>query len=185
MPAALTRNSFNTRWYTLKRPATTDAPRNWRRWLLDRGSLTQHLVHASQGRFRVEVVRQQWGRASRSEAMALNISTRQRVLIREVHLIGNNQPWVFARTIIPATTLTGKERQLNGLGCRSLGTVLFRDPTMKRGPLQVSRVQLRNGETTWARRSLFYLANKPLLVAEVFLPALQQVNYSQKINMGR
>ncbi len=185
MPAALTHNSFNTRWYTLKRPATTDAPRNWRRWLLDRGSLTQHLVHASQGRFRVEVVRQQWGRASRSEAMALNISTRQRVLIREVHLIGNNQPWVFARTIIPASTLTGKERQLNGLGCRSLGTVLFRDPTMKRGPLQVSRVQLSNGETTWARRSLFYLANKPLLVAEVFLPALQQVNYSQKINMGR
>ncbi|WP_428034706.1 chorismate--pyruvate lyase family protein [Amphritea sp.] len=180
MPAALTRNSLHTRWYTLRRPAATDAPLNWRRWLLDRGSLTQHLVHASQGRFRVEVVRQQWGRASRSEAMTLNIATRQRVLIREVRLIGNDQPWVFARTIIPASTLTGKQRQLSALGCRSLGSVLFRDPTMKRGPLQVSRLQLSSGETAWARRSLFFLANKPLLVAEVFLPALQQVNYRKK-----
>lgn len=180
MPVALSQNSFDTRWYTLKRPAATDAPRIWRRWLLDRGSLTQHLVQASQGHFRVEVVRQLWGRPSRSEARALNIDPRQKVLIREVRLLGHEQPWVFARTIIPASTLTGKQRKLNGLGCRSLGTVLFRDPTMKRGPLQVGRLTLNSGEMAWARRSLFYLANKPLLVTEVFLPALQQVNYGHK-----
>lgn len=180
MPAALSQNSFATRWYTLKRPAATDAPLIWRRWLLDRGSLTQHLVEASRGHFRVDVVRQLWGRPSRSEARALNIDPRQRVLIREVRLLGHDQPWVFARTIIPASTLTGKQRKLNGLGCRSLGSVLFSDPTMKRGPLQVSRLTQSSGEITWARRSLFYLANKPLLVTEVFLPALQQVNYRNK-----
>ncbi|MBN0985769.1 chorismate lyase [Amphritea sp. ZJ14W] len=180
VPAALSQNRFNTRWYTLKRPATTDAPLIWRRWLLDRGSLTQHLVQASQGQFSVEVVRQLWGRPSRSEARALNIDPRQRVLIREVRLLGHGQPWVFARTIIPASTLTGKQRKLKGLGCRSLGSVLFRDPTMKRGPLQISRLMLNCGDTAWARRSLFYLANKPLLVTEVFLPALQQVHYGNK-----
>ncbi|WP_241235068.1 chorismate--pyruvate lyase family protein [Amphritea opalescens] len=180
MPVALNQNRFATRWHALQRPATTDAPRIWRKWLLDKGSLTQHLINASNGHFRVEVVRQQWGQPSLAEAKALNIPTRQKVLIREVQLLGYNQPWVFARTIIPASTLTGKQRKLHALGTRSLGSVLFRDPTMKRSPLEISRIPLSNGETTWARRSLFYLANKPLLVAEVFLPALQQVNYRHK-----
>ena len=177
IPAALNQNSFDVRWYTLRRPAATDAPPEWRKWLLDPGSLTQRLINASQGDFRVEVVRQLWGRPTRSEARALGIPPRQLALIREVQLIGNGQPWVFARTIIPASTLTGKQRKLNYLGNRSLGSVLFRDPTMRRGALQVNRLNLTTGETVWARRSVFYLSNKPLLVAEVFLPSLQQVNY--------
>lgn len=177
VPAALNQNSFDVRWYSLRRPSATDAPPQWRKWLLDPGSLTQRLVRASQGNFRVEVVRQEWGRPTRSEAKALGIPTRQRVLIREVQLIGNGQPWVFARTIIPASTLTGKQRKLNSLGNRSLGSVLFSDPTMRRGALQISRLQLITGATVWARRSVFRLSNKPLLVAEVFLPSLQQVNY--------
>ncbi|MBQ0757767.1 MAG: chorismate lyase [Amphritea sp.] len=180
IPAALNQNSFDTRWYTLRRPAAPDAPNVWRKWLLDSGSLTRHLMQASNGDFRVEVVRQLWHRPTRSEALALGISPRQMALIREVQLIGLGQPWVFARTIIPATTLTGKQRQLNTLGNRSLGTVLFRDPTMRRGPLQISKLRLSNNETVWARRSVFRLANKPLLVAEVFLPALQRVNYRLK-----
>ena len=177
IPAALNQNSFDTRWYTLRRPAAPDAPYNWRKWLLDSGSLTQHLLNASRGDFRVEVVRQQWGRPTRSEARELGIPQRQIALIREVQLIGNGQPWVFARTIIPASTLTGSQRELNYLGCRSLGTVLFKDPTMRRGQLQISKLYLNTGETVWARRSVFRLADKPLLVAEVFLPALQQVDY--------
>lgn len=176
IPSALTQNSFDVRWYTLRRPATTDAPQAWRKWLLDPGSLTQRLLVASQGDFRVEVVRQGWCRPTRSEAKALGISHRQLAVIREVQLIGKGQPWVFARTIIPASTLTGKQRELNFVGARSLGSILFREPTMQRGPLQVSRLKLRDGETVWARRSVFTLCGKPLLVSEVFLPALQQVN---------
>ena len=160
------------RWYTLRRPACTDAPLHWRKWLLDPGSLTQRLVNASQGNFRVEVIRQGWYHPTRSEAKALGMRPRQLAIIREVQLIGNGQPWVFARSVIPATTLTGKQRELNFIGSRSLGTILFRDPTMRRGPLQISRLKLRDGDAAWARRSLFYLSEKPLLVSEVFLPAL-------------
>ncbi|GGK61791.1 chorismate--pyruvate lyase family protein [Amphritea balenae] len=177
IPAALNQNSFDVRWYTLRRPASPDAPACWRKWLLDSGSLTQRLIQASKGDFRVEVVRQLWGRPTRSEARELGIPHRQMALIREVQLIGNGQPWVFARTIIPASTLTGKQRELNYLGSRSLGTVLFKDPTMQRGALQISKLRLLSGETVWARRSRFLLSGKPLLVAEVFLPALQKVNY--------
>jgi len=36
-------------------------------WLLDRGSLTSRLVKASEGAFRVRVLRQGWGRPLYSE----------------------------------------------------------------------------------------------------------------------
>ncbi|MGY8871916.1 MAG: chorismate--pyruvate lyase family protein [Pseudomonadales bacterium] len=178
IPSALTSMNFDVRWTGLRRITRLHAPLCWQRWLTDRASLTQHLISASNGKFRVEVVRQGWARPTRSEALALGIPLRQLALIREVHLLGNDQVWVYARSIIPASTMTGRERQLSHVGNRSLGSILFSDPTMHRGPLQISRLQLSNQQTVWARRSKFFLSGKPLLVCEVFLPALEQVHYT-------
>lgn len=174
--AVLTQKNFDTRWVSFRRPYQQVAPAEWRSWLSDSGSLTQRLVKLSQGNFRVEVVRQGWMRPTRSEAQALGMDHRQFALVREVQLIGNDQPWVFARSIIPAATLTGRQRQLKLLGNRSLGSLLFTDPSMQRGPLQISKLQLKDKRQVWARRSVFKLSGKPLLVAEVFLPELLQVN---------
>lgn len=171
---ALTQQSFDTRWTSLRRPYEQVAPKRWRSWLTDKGSLTQRLIKRSSGNFRVEVTRQGWFRPTSNESIALGMRSRQFALIREVQLIGNDQPWVYARSIIPATTLTGSQRQLRMLGNRSLGSLLFSDPTMRRGPLQVSQLTLKDQRQVWARRSLFYLSEKPLLVCEVFLPELQR-----------
>lgn len=175
IPAALSQQQFNTRWLALRRPNQLQAPLQWRNWLMDRGSLTQRLVQLSGGNFRVEVLGQRWAIPTASERKALGMRSREKALIREVQLIGNDQAWVYARSILPATTLTGRQRQLSMLGSRSLGSMLFTDPTMQRGPLQISQLRLHNGETAWARRSVFTLSDKPLLVCEVFLPALLQV----------
>lgn len=182
LKSALSAINFDTRWTTYRRPNQLQAPRLWRRWLCDRGSLTKHLIAASENCFRVEVQQQDWLIPSRSEAKVLGIKHRQVALIREVKLIGNDQTYVVARTVIPAGTLTGKQKQLATLGNRSLGTVLFNDPSMRRGKFQISR--LRNepqkeggSQSLWARRSVFYLSNKPLLVCEVFLPVLGQIDY--------
>lgn len=174
--SALTQQSFDTRWLSLRRPFQQAVPQIWRTWLTGDGSLTQRLIKLSAGDFRVEVVRQGWCRPTRSEAIALNIDHRQFALIREVQLIGCGRAWVFARSIIPAQTLTGAQRQLRMLGNRSLGSLLFTDPTMRRGPLEVSRLRLADKQDVWARRSVFYLSEKPLLVSEVFLPQLLEVN---------
>jgi len=175
IPAALSQQQFNTRWLALRRPSQRQAPLQWRDWLMDSGSLTQRLVQLSGGNFRVEVLNQRWAIPTASERKALGMRSRQKALIREVQLIGNDQAWVYARSILPATTLTGRQRLLAQLGSRPLGQMLFQDPTMQRGPLQISQLRLHNGDTAWARRSVFTLADKPLLVCEVFLPALLQV----------
>ena len=175
IPAALSQSPFKTHWRALRRPSQLQAPRPWRSWLMDPGSLTQRLIQRSRGQFRVEVLRQQWAVPTASERQALGMRCREKALIREVQLIGKDQPWVYARSVLPATTLTGRQRLLAQIGTRPLGQMLFRDPSMRRSPLQISPLHLSTGQTAWARRSVFRLANKPLLVCEVFLPALLEV----------
>lgn len=171
----LPRPECSLHWRTLKHP--TQAPRRLRRWLTDQGSLTRLLTRASHGRFSVRVLRQHYGRPGAGEASVLGLDARQAVLIREVLLCGGGEPWVFARTVIPARTLRGRHRTLKLIGSRSLGSLLFNDPGMRRDPLQIARVDDTRGNRLWARRSVFHLDDKPLLVCEVFLPALEGIQY--------
>jgi chorismate--pyruvate lyase len=156
-------------------------PAALRDWLLDESSLTQRLQAACTGRFHVEIVSLGWRRPLHDEAQALGVAPWQRALIREVQLWCNDQPWVFARTVIPVRTLRGAQRRLAHLGPRPLGDFLFSHPTLKRSPIQVARIaatsQLLAGcdisqDAVWGRRSVFNLKGHPLLVSEFFLPAL-------------
>ncbi|MDX1656372.1 MAG: chorismate lyase, partial [Candidatus Competibacteraceae bacterium] len=90
-------------------------------------------------------------------------------------------------------TLRGRGRRLTRLGNRSLGEVLFSDPTVTRGAVEVARVgpaswlhqrawpgPRHDLRPLWGRRSLFWLAGRPLLVCELFLPDLP-VSFSQPL----
>lgn len=104
-------------------------------------------------------------------------------MVREVELLGDGTPWVFARTLVPVSSLRGSARRLATLGNKPLGAVLFSDPSMRRGQIQIARLLPRHPlfiaatesleqkpAELWGRRTLFYLAGKPLLVNEIFLP---------------
>lgn len=140
-------------------------------WLLEPGSLTARLVGLSRGDFRVQLLAQYWGRPAREEARRLGLHPGRFALIREVVLIGCGQPWVRARSVLPASSLTGAGRRLRKLGNRSLGGLLFRDPTLKRGAIEITRLDQPEGRV-FARRSHLVYHGRPVLVAECFLPAL-------------
>lgn len=148
-------------------------------WLFDKGSLTRRLRKARGGDFRVELLGQQWARPLRCERRVLGLEDRAVALIRQVRLWYNGRAVVFARTIMPRTTLTGRLRPLGRLGGRPLGERLFRDRTMHRGVMEVTRIDpgrtifpLTGTEPLWGRRSLFTVSDRPLLVNEIFLPPL-------------
>lgn len=154
------------------------APRHWQPWLRDQGSLTRRLTRAARGDFNVRVLSQCWAMPTADEARALGMPPRQRALIREVELRGTGDtPWIYARSVLPAATLTGRERRLRLLGSRSLGSLMFSDPSLTRSPLSAACLQADDGQLYWARRSVFRLHGKPLLVCEVFLPAMEHVQY--------
>lgn len=154
-------------------------------WLLDATSLTQRLVARCPGQFQVQVLDEGWARPSLNESRALGMKPGTVARIRQVRLLCDGVPWVFARTIIPYSTLKGPVRRLHLLGSKPLGAVLFADTSMRRGELEIAaigkgsalyqdamRAQRSKPATIWGRRSVFYLSGKPLLVNEIFLPGL-------------
>lgn len=169
--------------WTDYRRVRASLPPDIRGWLLDEGSLTQRLLKASGGDFRVELAHQGWLRPSVDEAQRLNLAHHEVAQVRETRLVCRNEPWVYARSIIPASSLEGRNRRLMQLGNRSLGELLFRDPSMRRDPFEVARInpaaglvpaKLQGDRVLWGRRSRILLHGYPLLVGEIFLPAFQR-----------
>lgn len=140
-------------------------------WLDEPGSLTARLVALTRTDFRVQVLAEGWAHPTREERACLGLAGREYAWVREVMLMGDGQPWVQARSILPRSSLTGVGRRLTRLGNRSLGGLLFRDPALRRGAIHSARLSLA-GDTVWARRSKLMLHGHPVLVAEAFLPAL-------------
>ena len=101
-------------------------------------------------------------------------------LVRQVFLCRGDKPLVYATTVIPATTIQGAQRRYANMGNRPLGAMLFADRTMRREVVEVSILPLEHAanqyanfkQPIWGRRSVFRVANKPLLVSEYFLPEL-------------
>jgi len=146
----------------------------WRKWLLDKGSLTRNLKDLSPGDFSVKVTHTGFTRPSLSEARALGIAVRQMVYVREVQLCICNKAQVLARSVIPRSTLSGAERQLLVLNNKPLGEFLFSHKHMSRSRIEVKKGRVNN-QPVWARRSIFKLNDKPLLVSEYFLAGLLEV----------
>ncbi|MFT4836700.1 MAG: chorismate--pyruvate lyase, partial [Psychromonas sp.] len=150
-------------------------------WLLDQDSLTLKL-QALSANFQVQV-RQQVTVSRSKDLLSPYFSKDNKVLVREVLLVCDDKPVVFAQTEIPFSTLTNQQAKLAEIGTDSLGKFLFQDPSMRRDKIEVAQFPVYsavhqlctvlNQEVDfplWGRRSLFYVNNKALLVSEVFLP---------------
>lgn len=155
-----------------------------RAWLTDTASLTWKLTACSR-QFRVRRLRQQRGRCLADEFEALGLPRRCRVQEREVLLQCDGRPMVFAHTVVPWSMSASDWPFFHALGERSLGTRLFGDPRILRGPLQYARLGPQHplvrracavlgaiGHPLYARRCLYRRKHGVLLVTEVFLPAI-------------
>ena len=149
-------------------------------WLDEPGSLTRRLRRACAGRLHVTVLRESWGRPFADEAWRLRLRPGARVWCREVLLGCADEPQIFARSVIAPSALRGRYRQLRRLGGRPLGGMLFGRVPVRRGTIEICRLgpddplhrHASVAARPWARRSVFSVGSKSLLVTEVFLPAL-------------
>ncbi|MCC5796983.1 MAG: chorismate lyase [Methylophaga sp.] len=174
-----------SRWYW---PEQINIPAKVRHWLVDQGSLTRRLQTISHHGFSVDWLGSHWQKPLVEERRWLSLPLEQLAYQRQVRLLDGDTALVFARTIVPLVTYLNNRRRFTALGNRPLGEMLFNDVAVQRGPIQVA--QLRRDSTLfreasaldpvasaslWARRSCFYLQGEPLLVNEIFLPALWSV----------
>jgi chorismate lyase len=153
-------------------------------WLRDPGSLTQRIQQRCTN-FAVRGVRSGLARIALDETALLSVAPRQLAWSREVFLYADDQPMVFAHSALAREHLRGAWSAVRTLGSNPLGALLFAHPLVERKPLHYQA--LRNTHPLyqraasvlsdpphrlWARRSLFYLHDAPLLVTEVFLPGI-------------
>ena len=158
-----------------------------RDWLTDQGSLTRRIIgHCPQ--FSVRHVSQRWGRADLDEALMCSLNAKPTALLREVFLYCHETPVVFAHSVLPHSSLRGAWTKLGKLGNRPLGAALFANPCVRRVALEFKRLDPRHPlyrracarfdrrpPYLWARRSLFKLQGRRILVTEVFLPTLMEL----------
>lgn len=170
-------------WYP--RPPQPGCP--YRHWLTDQGSLTRR-IQARCDAFSVRHVTQHFGKSTRDEAARTGLQPRQYALLREVFLYCGENPVVFAHSVLPKASLRGAWYGLGSLGNKPLGAALFSTPRIKRAPLEFKKLSPRHPlyhracrvlphkpAHLWARRSVFRLHNKPILVTEVFLPGILEL----------
>lgn len=158
-------------------------PQPLRPWLCDRGSLTRRL-QAHCGSFRVVPLATGHARPHVDESPLLGLPPSARAYVREVLLLCDGVPVVFAHSVLPLAGLHGGWNGITRLGSRSLGEALFSDHRIHRQPLAYRKLRrnhplfraiprLRAADCSlWARRSVFCLNRHPLLVTEVFLPPI-------------
>lgn len=151
-------------------------------WLLDETSLTKKLEQQC-NEFSVQI-KKQINTNTKESMLSDYFPYPQAILVREVLLQCDGIANVFAQTEIPHNTLSGTQEKLTNLGSESLGKILFKDKTLARGKIEIAEfptgspihdfitsLQQTCNHSIWARRSLFYVEGKPLLVSEVFLPS--------------
>lgn len=170
-------------------------------WLTDRGSLTARLQE--QGRFSVHLCKQGLALPTADEKGEIfsHKQRRQVSWIREVTLLCDDTPLVFAHTVLARTPRGPLHRWLARLGQRSLGALLFAHPGFRRGILvskrldhrhplfrpALSALHLQEGPPRylWARRSSFSFAQhsvhhvrQNVLVTEIFSPHIPKFTTS-------
>ncbi|MCX7188341.1 MAG: chorismate lyase [Proteobacteria bacterium] len=151
-------------------------------WLRTGESLTLRIQQRC-GSFSVRNIRSHLAIATHDETALLGLPSQQKIYTREVLLYADDKPVVYAHSVVAPLHLSGAWHALRRLGNRSLGTLLFSHPLVRRSaphfctlrpshPLHRRAAIVLNTrpERLWARRSLFFLRNAPLLVTEIFLP---------------
>lgn len=159
-------------------------PHPLRRWLTDRGSLTAR-IKTHFPAFNLQRLGQSLKVPHPDERRHMDFHAGELAVVREVLLKSGDIPLVFAHSVTARRDVRGVWRGLSRLGARPLAEMLFHDPTVARLPMEYHRIDARHplfrraqavarftAKSLWARRSVFVKQGRPLLVTEVFLPAV-------------
>ncbi|MDR0771142.1 MAG: chorismate lyase [Burkholderiales bacterium] len=161
-------------------------------WLTERHSLTSRLCAICK-EFRVVVHQSRFERVcpdERSLLLADKSDRRATALMREVSLVCDGRPLVFGHSILLSRKSGFLARSLKQIGNRSLGSLLFTCPDIRRGSLYFKRIDRQHAlyaksvaalgnepaSSFWARRSVFSLRSEQVCVTEVFSPQLGTIS---------
>lgn len=161
-------------------PPSLPAPH--KAWLFRPGALTAGL--RGLGAMDLRVLAEYAAGVPADEAHGMRLAPGTPVWVREIAMAVDGRDAVVARSLAPLTASHGVWQGVRRLRTRPLADMLYHDRSIRRSPFACARLDfplaLRRTvlgvdagyarEALWARRSVFWRAGQPLLVAECFVP---------------
>lgn len=155
------------------------APSGLHRWLAEPGLLTALVRRACGCETRFRLLRVE--RAPLPAVLAHRMGVADtRCVLREIEFACGERRWVFAQSVFPDSTVR-QHPWLAELGKVALGESLLGRPDVSRQPLEYREIEVDEElavaaggleRPAWARRAVYRLSAEPILVQELFLPAL-------------
>ena len=90
------------------------------------------------------------------------------IKVREVILLGDRSPLVYAKSLIPSVTIKYGFAELGKLGKKPLGDILFEKEIFFKTNVMYAEFSY-NGNNFWGRKTRYLVKELPLSVMEVFL----------------
>jgi len=156
-------------------------PAALRPWLAEPGLLTARVRAVCGAATRLRMLRLDPAPLDPQVARRLGVEDAT-CLLREIEFTCGARRWIFAQTVLPQSSVK-HHPWLRDLGDRALGESLSAVEDVRREPLEYLELygshplaQAAGADASvgslWARRAVYRLGDWPILVQEVFLPAL-------------
>ena len=134
-------------------------------WLNEAGSITTRIKSFSN--FKLKLLKDGPGEVDIIED-DLIISNYEENNIREVILLSNEEPLIYAKSIIPLETIKLGLNILGNLKENPLGDILFSNPEIKKKYMLFARFQSKE-EIFYGRKGIYTVKGYPFSVCEIFL----------------
>jgi chorismate lyase len=175
----------SVQWHPAERLGELPVDAQVRSWLIGKGLLTVRIKAVCGERYALRLVDQWTGLLKPAYQSALRASDNAG-LFRDVEVCCGDQVWVFEQTVMPDSTLCAHP-WLAELGDSALGETLGDLSGVERSSYEYAWLPVEEAVTAralrlaevkpaglWARRSRVSLRSAPLLIQELFLPAMSR-----------
>ncbi|MAI42725.1 MAG: hypothetical protein CMP95_09715 [Gammaproteobacteria bacterium] len=153
-------------WFTQDELTHQLSDRDILSWLLEEGSITKRI--SSKAAFRLQILFDSLGLADEDEYTFLDLDESP-IRIREVSLYGDEEPLVFARSVIPELTSRKGSPSLGTIGSSPLGDLLFQSDVFIQTNRWFAPFHNAQKKVVWGRLTRYEVEAYPLIVMEVFL----------------
>ena len=134
-------------------------------WLNEAGSITSRIKSFSN--FKLKLLKDGPGEVDIIED-DLIISNYEENNIREVILLSNEEPLIYAKSIIPLETIRLGLGILGNLKENPLGDILFSNPEIKKKHMLFAKFE-SNKKIFYGRKGIYTVKGYPFSVCEIFL----------------
>lgn len=135
-------------------------------WLSESGPITNR-IKLSQ-KFELELLNDEIDEISKEEELFLN-SFSETFRVRRVILLGNNTPVVYAKSVIPSSTIENGLSSLGKIGNAPLGDILFTPGVFTKLEMVCASFLSKEKNVYWGRKIKYSVNSEPISVMEVFL----------------